>query len=206
MFGVPDPNNLVQNGDFETGDLTGWTVKGAGTEGALKYTDLPWISLPQRGVYAAVISSNQPEYLSQAITLPAKQCSLSFQVARPQLANGFSGDVVSFTASIDGQIVADASTVQGTWKQFIVPFLGYGRSQILQFAAQTDDSWWLDDVSITCSGDNPFGSYGAPRLGPFRLQTANFIPLALPHAPRFSSQTFKPPRSGLADQFDRNPC
>ena len=152
------PVNLVTNGGFETGDLTGWTRGG-------NYYDAVY-PLPQREIYVTSSYFGTPDAhsgqyavalgsvgsdgtLSQTIQTTAGQVySLSFW-----LENEETTSADDFTVTWDGQtlLALKSAPAQGyTLYTYIVTGTG---SDTLEFAARQDPSQWnLDDVSLIPNG------------------------------------------------------
>lgn len=131
------PINLVTNGSFETGDLSGWTVTGGGTYPvsvivtngstgsafgeAIPSDPLTAGSPDAGGNYAAYfVDDIAHQTLSQSIFLPSGNYEIGFDIYDPR--NGYDNpNDASFSGSIAGVTLADLtvhSTAVATWLHF----------------------------------------------------------------------------------------
>ncbi|MGC4120889.1 MAG: DNRLRE domain-containing protein [Myxococcales bacterium] len=147
------PPAVVTNGDFEAGDLTGWTLS-AGNPPQV-------VTTARSGAFAAQVgsslSSGTESTLSQAITVPAAGGTLSFwyyphctggvSVAwqQFQLRSSTGAVLVSSRICSNSQVWTPATLNLGAWA---------GQSVVLWFTAHDDNvvgsqTWlWLDDVQV----------------------------------------------------------
>jgi hypothetical protein len=142
--------NLVTNGDFETGDLTGWT----NNDPAL---DVNYAVVSD--VYAGILPSAHDGYvyvngttdhqdvLSQLVTtIPGAVYTLQFDLQRYQ----YYGTGNQITVTFAGQTVMDSTDVNDDWTTH--PFTGLkasGTSSLLTFAIRNGgDYTQLDNVSV----------------------------------------------------------
>jgi hypothetical protein len=131
------PINLVTNGSFETGDLTGWTVTGGGTYpvsviitngvtgsafGEAIPSDPLTVGSPDAGGnYAAYfVDDSAHQTLSQSVFLTPGNYEVGFDIYDPQ--NGYNNpNDASFSGAIAGITLADItvhSTAVDTWLHF----------------------------------------------------------------------------------------
>jgi hypothetical protein len=141
---------LVQNGGFETGNFTGWTLVGDG--GTVNFVDTGTYIKPHTGSYAAALGEvTTPANLSQTLPTTAGQTYLlslwldSPSVSHQQLTPN------EFIVQWNGVTLYDKTNigrVGWTNLQFIVK--ATDSTAVLQFGAR-DDNWYLglDDVSVT---------------------------------------------------------
>ena len=141
--------NLVINGGFETGDLTGWTLFQDG--GGIAVDDGSNLgNAPNSGSYAASFGTvGSLGYLSQTLdTTPGQAYLLSFAL------DSFDGETPNeFQVLWNGTVLFDESNLPAigwTNLQFVV--MATGASTVLQFGAQDDPSeLGLDDVSVVAA-------------------------------------------------------
>ena len=141
--------NLVANGDFETGDFTGWVLSGnvaPSTYGPQTYIN----STAESGQYAAGLGPlGSDGTLSQVIQTTAGQhYTLSFWLAN---AGGAPND---FTVKWNGQtLVALVNESTQGYKEYTFDVLGIAGTSNLEFDFQHDPSHWnLDSISVMSVG------------------------------------------------------
>jgi hypothetical protein len=106
--------NLFVNGGFETGDLSGWTILNAATSGIATGS-----GNVVEGTFASSfvkISTIAPLLLSQTISLPAFNTTLSFSYS------GSSG--APFTVKFDNTTLL-TTTTNGTWQSSSIDMSPY---------------------------------------------------------------------------------
>src|ERR1035437_4672969 len=142
--------SLVQNGGFETGDFTGWTLNG--DAGNFNYVDSSGSFVaPHSGTYCALLGeSGFLAYLSQTLPTAAGQKYLiSLWLNNP--LKGSPSNPNEFSVSWNGSTLYDkvnVAKIGWTNMQFVVK--ATGSSTVLQFGGQ-DDNYYLglDDVTVT---------------------------------------------------------
>jgi hypothetical protein len=155
-FSLNVGQSQLQNGGFETGDFTGWTLVGDTSVGKTVYDGVEGTSsgftVVHSGSYGAFLGDNQPATLSQSIsTVPGQLYLLSLWLDNP-----VSGSVQQFTLNwiTNGLAtntlfsILDPPAFAWTNLQFLVS--SAGNSATLQIIAENDPSYFgLDDVSLT---------------------------------------------------------
>jgi subtilase family serine protease len=151
--------SLVQNGAFETGDFTGWSLVGNAVVptpfGTTVYnavessTDYPLVV--HSGSYGAFLGDTHLATLSQTLpTVPGENYLLSFWLDNPT-----NGTVQQFRVNwniggVTNTLFSLFSPPAFAWTnlQFIVTATGI--NTVLQFAAENDPAYFgVDDVSVT---------------------------------------------------------
>lgn len=145
-FTLAVSTNLVQNGGFETGDFTNWTLSDNGGPDQVDNGSLSSIT-PYDGSYEFIFGqANSPAYLSQNLmTSPGQTYLFSFWLCNPT-----NGATETFQASWNGGTVYsiyNPGVLAWTNEKFVVT--ATSTSTVIQFAAQ-NDPWYfgLDDVSV----------------------------------------------------------
>ncbi|HAO77484.1 MAG TPA: hypothetical protein DCQ92_00645, partial [Verrucomicrobia subdivision 3 bacterium] len=141
---------LVQNGGFETGDFTSWTLNG--DAGNFNYVDSSGSFVaPHSGTYCALLGeSGFLAYLSQTLPTAAGQKYLiSLWLNNP--LKGSPSNPNEFSVSWNGSTLYDKvniAKIGWTNMQFVVK--ATGSSTVLQIGGQ-DDNYYLglDDVTVT---------------------------------------------------------
>ena len=147
--------SIVQNGGFETGDFTGWTLVGNtivyygygqiivydAVEDAASGFDVVY-----SGTYGAFLGDDKLATLSQTLaTVAGQNYLISFWLDNP-----VSGSVQQFLVNWSGTTLYDVTNPPAfAWTnlQFIVT--ASGTNAILQFGAENDPSYFgLDDISV----------------------------------------------------------
>jgi hypothetical protein len=148
--------SLVQNGGFETGGFTGWTLVGDtiiyyGRGNFLIYDAVEdtasGYEVVHSGDYGVFLGDDQLATLSQTLATVAGQSYLiSFWLDNP-----VSGSVQQFRVNWSGTTlysVTNPPAFAWTNRQFIV--MASGTNSTLEFAAQNDPGYFgLDDISVT---------------------------------------------------------
>jgi hypothetical protein len=138
----------IQNGGFETGDFTGWTLS-PNDSWSFVTTAIQGISPRSGSYFAALGAENSPGYLSQTVpTFSNQSYLLSLWLNSPK--SSYTPN--EFSVAWNGNTLFDQVNIPSTrgWTnlQFIVT--ATGNSTVLQFG-ERDDPWYLglDDVSLT---------------------------------------------------------
>jgi subtilase family serine protease len=140
---------LLQNGGFETGDFSFWTLNGDG--GNYNFVDNGTFITPHSGNYAAALGElGFLAYLSQSIpTFAGQSYLLSLWMDSPKISGTTTPN--EFSVSWNGGTIFDQTNVGKigwTNLQFIVT--ATSSSTVLQFGFR-DDPYYLglDDISVT---------------------------------------------------------
>ena len=147
--------SLVQNGGFETGDFTGWTLVGntivSNPSGTTVYNAVEsganYPLVVHSGSYGAFLGDVQLATLSQTLaTVPGENYLLSLW-----LDNSTNGTTQQFQINWNGTTLYGFTNPPAfTWTnlQFIVSAVG--ANSILEFGAENDPAYFgLDDISVT---------------------------------------------------------
>ena len=146
--------NLVQNGGFETGDLSDWTLAGASADTRVVSNagSQSWPELVHSGVYGVRLSQViSLAYLSQSLPTSAGQnYLLSFWLTNP-----YSGDTpnefqVKWSSGGTTNILFDQLDMsQFGWTNMQVAVVAAGATSVLSFGSRNDpQAFGLDDVSV----------------------------------------------------------
>jgi hypothetical protein len=146
QFTITVTSSLLINGDFETGDFTGWTQGGD-----TSFTSVT-MDNPHSGMWAAHLGPLGPTEgtLTQSFpTTAGTTYTLDYWLSND------GGSPNSFRALIDGTTI-DGSVLTNAggfaYREFTFTFTATGASTALQFAFVQNPAYWnLDDVSVTPS-------------------------------------------------------
>jgi hypothetical protein len=151
---------IIQNGGFETGDFTAWTLAGNGYDGTNLYdgvvnasslTDGSGPNFIHSGTYGAFLGDTNLATLSQSFqTVPGQNYLLSFWLANPATGAGQQFSVGWITNSpAANQIYFITNPPVLAWTNITFVVTATGTNTTLQFGAQNPpDGFGLDDVSV----------------------------------------------------------
>ncbi len=157
QFTLRAGQNLVQNGGFETGDFSDWTLQGSAADNLVvgPASDPPHPELIHSGSYAALLGQvGGLGYLSQTLATSAGQLyMLSFWADSPYFSGSDSPNefLVEWNAATNSTTVlfdqVNMAPFNWTNMQFFVR--AAGNTTVLQFGARNDpQEFGLDDVSV----------------------------------------------------------
>jgi hypothetical protein len=149
FFGLDDVSVTlapkVQNGGFETGTYTNWTMSG----NLNGYEIASGTNYARSGVYGAALgATGSLGYITQTNnTVPGEQYLLSFWLNRPVNDGG----TTEFLASWNGQALFDQSNLSVSgWTNLHYTVVANTAQSILTFGARNDpDFFALDEISLT---------------------------------------------------------
>jgi hypothetical protein len=142
----------VNNGSFETGDFTSWTVSGdTAFVGVCDVSTCPGNFAPQDGNFAAYFGPvGDNATISQNIaTTPGDSYALSFYLANPV---GGTPNYFNVTFGSSSFSFSNFGVAFG-WQQFTLTTVATTSETPLSFTFRNDPSYWfLDNVSVSQSG------------------------------------------------------
>jgi subtilase family serine protease len=155
-FGLNIGQSLIQNGGFETGDFSSWTLVGKTSSGGTLYngveslTDDP--SVVHSGSYGLFMGDTQLATLAQNLaTVPGQAYLLSFWLDNPTNGNGqrFLVDwIINGTSTNTLYDISNPAVMPWTNLQFIVT--AASSNTVLEFAAENaPNAFGLDEISLT---------------------------------------------------------
>ncbi len=163
----------VQNGGFETGDFTDWTVSGdTSFVGVCSVSTCPGGFAPYQGTYAAYFGPvGDTATISQEIpTTVGAQYTLDFYLANPVAGtpNYFSAQFGTASFSLTNFGAAFG------WSEFSLSDTATSSQTEISFTFRNDPAYWfLDDVSVSSSGGG-----STPEPGTFVLFGSGLVGIA----------------------------
>ncbi len=164
---VASAANVVINGGFETGDLSGWTVSGTDS------------SPSDNGIYYGVDNADAHggnygayfgplggiENLDQTVaTTPGTAYTISFWLAQSPAAS--TPYVNSFAVSFGGPTLYSQANVPGSgFSQYSFASTALSAGSLLEFSFRNDTGFFsLDDVSVSANGSSAAPEPATPLL------------------------------------------
>ena len=143
--------NLVQNGGFETGDLSSWTLTGDPLNTHVS------LGLPYSGLFGVVFGAlDTPEFISQSlVTVPGQVYTLSFWMGSGDTKGGKPNEFIVKWGS--ATLLDQLNLVVPSWTNMQFQVTATSTSTILSFGGWDNvDYIYLDDVSVAIPGsDSP---------------------------------------------------
>lgn len=160
---VPGRASIVTNGDFETGDFTGWYAYQTPFGGLLTIND--YFNHTPGGTYSAAFGASGPapyyDQLSQQLpTVVGDTYLVSFWLY-PGVFTDPSNS--SFQEYVNGFLGVDAtnSALAGGWSLFNSTFTGTGDDALMFQGYNLAETYFLDNVSVTDTSAVPEpGTFG----------------------------------------------
>ena len=146
-FARPASAGSVVNGDFETGNFTGWTQSGD-----TRFTGVGTAAdgvLVHSGNFAAVFGPQTLGFITQSLaTTPGTSYVLDFWLAHP--FTDLPGSGVEWLVRVGGDTLLDShDTPNFDYREFTFTFTATSASTDLQFGfAEPGAHFFLDDVSV----------------------------------------------------------
>lgn len=162
--------SIVQNGGFETGDFTSWSLVGTPNSDRTIYntvTDASSLSedFVHSGLYGAFLGDAQIATLSQTLnTLPGCRYVLSFWLLNPQAGSGqqFVANWNTNSLATNQIYYLNNPAAFTTWTNLNFVVSAAGTNTTLQFGAvNPPDGFGLDDVSVTPAPVVTFANFAA---------------------------------------------
>jgi hypothetical protein len=148
--------SVVQNGGFETGDFSDWTLVGAGVSGNYIYNAVESVTsysdTVHSGNYGAFLGDTSLATLSQNLTtVPGQNYLVSFWLDNPVTGSGQAFQVNWNTnAASTNRVFSLASPPAFSWTNLALVLTATGTNTVLQFGAANPPNYFgLDDVSAT---------------------------------------------------------
>lgn len=151
--------SLMQNGGFETGDFTGWTLSGDTASGGLIYNAVEnsafvtsaGVSYVHSGAYGAVLGeSGSLATLSQSVlTYPGQSYVLSLWLINPTNLPVEAFKVNWNTNTSANTLYSIVNPSRFSWTNLTFIVTATGTNSTIQLAAENDNDYFgLDDVSL----------------------------------------------------------
>lgn len=150
LFTLNIGQSVIQNGGFETGDFTGWTLVGDTVRRTTIYDAVVNISsgygVVHSGTYGALLGDTKLATLTQTVaTVPGQNYLLSIW-----LDNLDSGSGQQFIANWNSSALLDLTSPPAlSWTNYQFIVTASAASSVLQFGAENNTSYFgLDDISL----------------------------------------------------------
>ena len=136
--------NIVQNGGFETGNFSPWTLTGGLANTFVSF------AFPHSGVYSALFgATDAPEFISQPLaTSPGQTYTLSFWV----MGSGDSGGGITNELILnwgDTTLLEQVNPVIPDWTNMQFSVTANAAVTVLTFGGRNNQDYiYLDDVSV----------------------------------------------------------
>jgi hypothetical protein len=137
------PINLVTNGDFATGDFTGWTQLGTPPPGTF------WTIVLAEQAYLGPVGAHG--YLFQDIaTTIGQKYTFSFDLA---IEEGGHNDFFAYADLFGGPALLSLVDVGPSgFTSYVFSFIATDIDTVIGFKFRNDPGWWiLDNVSVTAT-------------------------------------------------------
>jgi len=155
---IPAKANLVSNGNFATGNFSGWTLSGDSSGDYISETS---------GVYSAALTTNAPDegYISQTLATTVGQVYLvSFLLA------GDGATPNSFSASLGGPSLTNVGDTLPSGTSYSYDFTASSTATSLQFSySDAPGYFYLTNISVTALTNTPEPSTAVAGIGALML-------------------------------------